>query len=32
MNELPKLLIKYPDKPWNWDRISRNPNSLEFYQ
>ena len=26
MNELEKLLKKYPDKPWNWEWISRNPN------
>ena len=25
-NELQKLLIKYPDKPWNWKYISQNPN------
>ena len=27
-NELEKLLLKYPEKPWNWgwNGISRNPN------
>ena len=24
--ELEKLLIKYPDKPWDWEQISANPN------
>jgi hypothetical protein len=24
--ELEKLLKKYPDKPWDWSRISYNPN------
>ena len=24
--ELEKLLLKFPDKPWNWDYISCNPN------
>ena len=23
---LEELLLKYPDKPWNWNSISRNPN------
>ena len=26
MNELEKLLLKYPDKPWNWTSVSQNPN------
>jgi len=26
MNELQKLIEKYPDKPWNWRGISLNPN------
>lgn len=23
---LEKLLLKYPEKPWDWDGISFNPN------
>lgn len=30
MNELQKLLIKYPDKPWDWDHISWNLFSYKF--
>ena len=26
MNTLQLLLEKYPDKPWNWYRVSSNPN------
>jgi hypothetical protein len=26
MNDLQKLLKKYPDKPWDWGRLSYNPN------
>ena len=26
MNILQYLLEKYPNKPWDWDDISRNPN------
>lgn len=26
-----KLLNKFPDKPWNWEKISRNPNiTIEY--
>ena len=25
-NTIIKLLDKYPDKPWNWGRLSYNPN------
>jgi hypothetical protein len=33
MNELPKILIKYPDKPWDWDYLSFNPNiTMEFIE
>jgi hypothetical protein len=33
MNELQKLLIKYPDKPWKWYQVSRNPNiTLSFIE
>ena len=29
--ELEKLLIKFPDKPWNWSLVSKNPNiTIEF--
>ena len=26
MNTLEQLLNRFPDKPWNWKGISRNPN------
>ena len=30
-NELQKLLLKYPDKDWDWEYVSWNPNiDLEF--
>jgi hypothetical protein len=30
---LVKLLEKYPDKPWNWGFISKNPNlTIEFVE
>jgi DNA-dependent RNA polymerase auxiliary subunit epsilon len=30
---LEKLLEKYPDKPWNWRWISKNPNlTMEFIE
>ena len=33
VNHLLKLLELYPDKPWHWHRLSRNPNiTLEFIQ
>jgi hypothetical protein len=33
MNELLKLLIKYPEKPWNWRLISKNPRTtMEFIE
>jgi len=25
-NELVKLILRYPDKPWTWDYLSENPN------
>ena len=29
--ELEKLILKYPDKPWDWERISENPNiTMDF--
>jgi len=27
-NELVKLILRYPNKPWCWYDISRNPNLL----
>jgi hypothetical protein len=31
INHLQTLLLKYPDKPWDWDSISWNPNiTMEF--
>ena len=33
MNILQYLLEKYPNKPWNWVGISRNPNiTMEFIE
>ena len=33
MNTLEYLLEKYPDKPWNWNDISRNPNiTIKFIE
>jgi len=33
VNELMKLLEKYPDKPWCWDAISTNPNlTIEYIE
>ena len=33
MNMLWYLIEKYPEKPWNWDGISRNPNiTMEFIE
>ena len=30
-NHLQTLLLKYPDKPWDWSEISVNPNiTMEF--
>ena len=26
VNHIEKLLQLYPDKPWNWKELSRNPN------
>ena len=32
-NTLQKLIEKYPDKDWDWDELSRNPNiTLEFIE
>ena len=32
-NDLIKLLDLYPDKPWDWDGLSSNPNiTWEFVQ
>ena len=25
-SELEKLILKYPEKPWDWEWISQNPN------
>ncbi len=25
-NELQRLILEFPDKPWDWDGLSRNPN------
>ena len=25
-NTLQQLILKFPDKPWNWWELSRNPN------
>jgi hypothetical protein len=31
MNELCKLLQHFPDKPWDWNCLSENPNiNMEF--
>jgi hypothetical protein len=31
MNDLQKLLKNYPDKPWKWEDLNRNPNiTMEF--
>ena len=33
MNTLTYLLEKYPDKYWDWDYISENPNiTMEFIE
>ena len=33
MNELQKLLLKYPDKPWNWYWLSCNSNiTMDFIE
>jgi hypothetical protein len=33
MNVLVKLLKKYPDKPWEWESISKNPNiTMKFIE
>ena len=33
LNELEKLLLEFPDKPWNWKELSRNPNiTLEIVE
>ena len=30
-SELEKLILKYPNKPWDWYWVSRNPNiSMKF--
>jgi hypothetical protein len=26
-NHLHKLITKFPDKPWNWECLSNNPNT-----
>ena len=31
--ELEKILLKFPDKPWYWRYISKNPNlTMEFIE
>ena len=33
MNDLQKLLLKYPNKSWDWTSVSANPNiDMEFIE